>query len=250
LRVFIAAYDINDGHLIWKGYNEGGDIDSIINPEKTIIWRDGKLLDLGKNVGMQMDWHSLRWALGLSNLCQYTYDPELNLIYYAVGVANFFSQYRSHRWILSLWARDADTGEVKWVNTIPYSGNWDLDELNQPVLKNQIINGQLRKTLVHFDKQGFSYVLDRVTGESLIAKKFYQPVNLTSHLKIKVKKPLQLEQNSTGFQAMGNKAVDICPASLEAKNPASIVYSPKTQLFYTANRHLCMAYEPADVIYI
>jgi len=74
---------------------------------------------------------------------------------------------------MTVWARDADTGVAKWVYQLTPHDQWDYDAINEMILANQ----EMRKVLVHFDRNGFGYTIDRITGEPLVAEKFDPAVN-------------------------------------------------------------------------
>ena len=60
---------------------------------------------------------------------------------------------------MSIFARDADTGKAKWVYQMTPHDGWDYDGVNEMVLVNVEVNGTDTPALVHFDRNGFSYVL-------------------------------------------------------------------------------------------
>src|SRR5450756_2263728 len=82
-----------------------------------------------------------------------------------------------NKWSMSIWARDLDTGAVKWIYQMTPHDEWDFDGVNEMILSDQAIGGAPRKLLTHFDRNGFGYTLDRVTGELLVAEKFDPVVN-------------------------------------------------------------------------
>ncbi len=82
-----------------------------------------------------------------------------------------------NRWSMTIFARDVDTGKAKWVYQMTPHDEWDYDGVNEMILTDQTIDGKDRKLLTHFDRNGFGYTLDRVTGELLVANKFDPKVN-------------------------------------------------------------------------
>ena len=82
-----------------------------------------------------------------------------------------------NRWSMTIWARDVDTGMAKWVYQMTPHDEWDYDGINEMILTDQKIDGQDRKLLTHFDRNGFGYTLDRATGELLVAEKYDPAVN-------------------------------------------------------------------------
>src|SRR3546814_12840349 len=78
---------------------------------------------------------------------------------------------------MTIFARDLDTGMAKWLYQMTPHDEWDYDGVNEMILTDLEIDGQERQVLVHFDRNGFAYTLDRVTGELLVAEKYDPAVN-------------------------------------------------------------------------
>jgi glucose dehydrogenase len=78
---------------------------------------------------------------------------------------------------MSIWARDVDSGKVKWVYQMTPYDEWDFDGINEMILADINVGGQAKKVLVHFDRNGFGYTLDRTNGALLVAQKFDPAVN-------------------------------------------------------------------------
>ena len=68
-----------------------------------------------------------------------------------------------YKWSMSIWARDLDTGKVKWIYQMTPHDEWDFDGVNEMILTDQAIGGTPRR-LTHFDGTGFGYTLDRYDG--------------------------------------------------------------------------------------
>lgn len=252
VRGFLAAYDMKSGQLAWKGYSMGPDGDTIINPNKTTTWKNGKVTKVGKNSGTNT-WEGDQWKIGGGTTWGwYSYDPDLNLVYYGSGNPSTWNPVQrpgDNKWSMSLWARDADTGEVKWVYQMTPHDEWDFDGINEVVLADQKIGGKMRKTIVHFDRNGFGYTLDRVTGELLVAEKFDKTVNWATHIDMKSGRPVLDLKYSTEANGEDENTEGACPAALGSKNQQPVSYSPQTKLFYISANHLCMDYEPFEVSY-
>ena len=107
----------------------------------------------------------------------------------------------------------------------------------------------MRKTLVHFDRNGFGYTLDRETGELLVAEKFDPAVNWATHVDMKTGRPQVVARYSTDQQGEDVNTTNICPAALGSKDQQPAAFSPKTKLFYVPTNHVCMDYEPFRVSY-
>ena len=72
---------------------------------------------------------------------------------------------------------------------------WDYDGVNEPVLVDMDVDGKMRKTLVHFDRNGFAYVLDRTDGTLLRANK-YVTVNWAEKIDLKTGRPVKVAEHS------------------------------------------------------
>ena len=252
VRGFIAAYDINDGHLVWKGYSMGPDEDMLIDPKKTTTWEKGKTTIVGKNSSLNT-WQGDQWKIGGGTTWGwYSYDPDLKLMYYGSGNPSTWNPVQrpgDNKWSMSIWARNVDTGKVKWVYQMTPHDEWDYDGINEMVLIDQKINGRKRKTLVHLDRNGFGYVLDRETGELLLAEKFDHAVNWATHIDMQSGRPHVVPKYSTEYNGEDTTTEGICPAALGSKNQQPVSYSPQTGLIYISANHVCMDYEPFEVEY-
>jgi PQQ-dependent dehydrogenase (methanol/ethanol family) len=150
---------------------------------------------------------------------------------------------------MTIFARDADTGMAKWVYQMTPHDEWDYDGVNEMILVDQQIGGKDRKLLVHFDRNGFGYTLDRDTGELLVAEKFDPAVNWATKIDLKTGLPDRVKEFSTEASGEDVNTTGVCPAALGSKDQQPSAYSPKTGLFYVPTNHVCMDYEPFKVAY-
>jgi len=253
VRGSVTAYNMKDGKLVWRGYSMGPDSDTLIDPVKTT--------HLGKAVGKDSGtntWQGEQWKIGGGPTWGwYSYDPELNLMYYGSGNPSTWNPKQrpgDNRWSMTIFARDVDTGMTRWVYQMTPHDEWDYDGVNEMILSDQEMGGQARKLLTHFDRNGLGYTLDRVTGELLVAEKFDPKVNWTSGVDMNKSSPTYgrpkvVDQYSTEKGGEDVNAKGICPAALGSKDEQPAAYSPDTQLFYVPTNHVCMDYEPFKVSY-
>jgi PQQ-dependent dehydrogenase (methanol/ethanol family) len=253
IRGSVTAYDMTSGKQVWRGYSMGPDSDTLIDPVKTT--------SLGKPVGPNSSlstWQGDQWKIGGgATWGWYSYDPQLNLVYYGSGNPSTWNPKQrpgDNKWSMAIWARDADTGAVRWVYQMTPHDEWDYDGVNEMILADQQIGGQSRKTLVHFDRNGLGYTLDRVTGELLVAEKFDPKVNWTTGVDMNKNsptygRPAVVAQYSTEQNGEDVNSRGICPAALGTKDEQPAAYSPDTGLFYVPTNHVCMDYEPFKVNY-
>jgi PQQ-dependent dehydrogenase (methanol/ethanol family) len=253
VRGHITAYNVSDGKLVWRGYSMGPDSDTLIDPDKTT--------HLGKPVGKDSStstWEGDQWQIGGGTTWGwYSYDPELNLIYYGSGNPSTWNPKQrpgDNRWSMTVWARNLDTGAVKWVYQMTPHDEWDYDGINEMILADQEIGGAKRKTLVHFDRNGFAYTLDRATGELLVAEKYDPAVNWATKVDMDKSsktygRPLVVDKYSTDKNGEDVNTKGVCPAALGSKDEQPASFNPDTGLFYVPTNHVCMDYEPFRVSY-
>jgi len=253
VRGHLTAYNLKDGKLAWRGYSMGPDEDTLIDGEKTTHL--GKVV--GKDSGTNT-WEGDQWKIGGGTTWGwYSYDPELNLVYYGSGNPSTWNAKQrpgDNRWSMTIWARDLDTGKAKWLYQMTPHDEWDYDGINEMILADQDIGGAKRKTLVHFDRNGFGYTLDRVTGELLVAEKFDPAVNWATKVDMDKSsktygRPLVVDKYSTDKNGEDTNTQYVCPAALGSKDQQPASFDPATGLFLVPTNHVCMDYEPFRVSY-
>ncbi len=253
VQCHVTAYDTKSGKQVWRAYSEGPDDQIKIDPEKTTA--------LGKPVGKDSSlktWQGDQWKTGGG--CTWgwlSYDPTLDLVYYGSGNPSTWNPKQrpgDNKWSMTIFARSPDNGMAKWVYQMTPHDEWDYDGVNEMILTDQPFNGQERKLLTHFDRNGLAYTLDRTNGELLVAEKYDPKVNWTSGVDMNKSSPTYgrpkvLDQDSTDKQGEDVNVKGICPAALGSKDEQPAAYSPETQLFYVPTNHVCMDYEPFKVSY-
>nr|WP_305884466.1 lanthanide-dependent methanol dehydrogenase XoxF5 [Notoacmeibacter sp. MSK16QG-6] len=253
VRGSVTAYNMSDGSLAWRGYSMGPDSDTLMDPEKTT--------HLGKPVGKDSGtatWEGDQWKIGGGTTWGwYSYDPDLNLVYYGTGNPSTWNPSQrpgDNRWSMTIFARDVDTGMAKWVYQMTPHDEWDFDGINEMILTDQEIDGQMRKLLTHFDRNGLAYTMDRESGELLVAEKYDPAVNWTTGVDMDPNsetygRPAVVAEYSTEQNGEDTNSTGICPAALGTKDQQPAAYSPKTETFYVPTNHVCMDYEPFRVAY-
>ena len=248
VRGSITAYDLKTGKRQWRAYSMGPDSDILVDPEKTTHLGTPVGKDSGTNT-----WEGDQWKIGGGTTWGwYSYDPELDLIYYGTGNPSTWNPAQrpgDNRWSMTIFARDPDDGMAKWAYQMTPHDEWDFDGINEMILSDLEIDGKMRKTLVHFDRNGFGYTLDRETGELLVAEKFDPAVNWATHVDMKTGRPQVVDRYSTRHNGEDVNTTGICPAALGTKDQQPAAFSPKTKLFYVPTNHVCMDYEPFRVSY-
>ncbi len=249
VRGHMTAYDIATGKQVWRAYSQGPDSDTLMDPKKTTV--------LGKAVGKDSGlagWKGDQWKLGGGTTWGWTsFDPTTNTIFYGSGNPGTWNPAQrpgDNRWSMTIWARDLTTGKAKWVYQMTPHDEWDYDGINEMVLVDRQWKGKDRKLLVHFDRNGFAYVMDRMSGELLGAEKFDPAVNWASSVDLKTGLPVRVPEMSTEKTGEDIPTKGICPAALGSKDQQPVSYSPDTGLFYIPGNHVCMDYEPTKVAYV
>ena len=252
VRGFIAAYNLSDGKLAWKGYSVGPDAEMLIDPSKTMTWTDGRMAPVGTDSSLKT-WKGDQWKIGGGTTWGwYSYDKALNLMYYGTGNPSTWNPSQrpgDNKWSMTIFARDVDTGMAKWVYQMTPFDEWDFDGINEMILADIDVKGKPTKALVHFDRNGFGYTMDRETGALLVAEKFDPKVNWASHVDMKTGRPQVVKQYSTAQAGPDVNAKGICPAALGSKDQQPASFDPNTKLFYVPTNHVCMDYEPFKVEY-
>ena len=253
VRGSVTAYNINTGDMVWRGYSTGPDDEMLVDPNKTT--------HLGEPVGKDSSldsWEGDQWKIGGGTTWGwYSYDAEENLMYYGTGNPSTWNPAQrpgDNKWSMTIFARDVDTGMAKWVYQMTPHDEWDFDGVNEMILSEQTVDGQTRKLLTHFDRNGFGYTLDRVTGELLVAEKFDPAVNWATHVEMNKSsdqygRPQVVSQYSTRQNGEDVNTTGVCPAALGTKDQQPAAYSPENDLFFVPTNHVCMDYEPYRVSY-
>ena len=253
VQCHLTAYDIKDGKQVWRAFSVGPDEQLLVDPVKTTA--------LGKPIGKDSSiktWEGDQWKIGGG--CTWgwlAYDPALDLAYYGSGNPSTWNPKQrpgDNKWSMTIFARNPDTGMAKWVYQMTPHDEWDYDGVNEMILADLPVGGKETKALVHFDRNGLGYTLNRETGELLVAAKYDPAVNWTTGVDMdknspKYGRPTVVPAMSTETNGEDKNSVGICPAALGTKDQQPAAYSPKTKLFYVPTNHVCMDYEPYKVSY-
>jgi alcohol dehydrogenase (cytochrome c) len=171
-----------------------------------------------------------------------TYDPELNTLYWPIGNPAAMTD-RSVRgdgdnlFTDSVVALDPDTGQRKWHYQFTPNDGHDWDSTEDMVLVDRTWHGRQRKLLLHADRNGHFYVLDRTTGEFLAGTPFiHQTWNAGFDAKGRPK-PIP------GSNSSPEGSFLVYPTAGGATNFGAPSYSPITGLFY-------LEYSEAGALYI
>jgi quinohemoprotein ethanol dehydrogenase len=190
VRGYFSAYDADTGKLAWRFYTvPGNPKDGFEHPELEQAVKT---------------WNGEWWVGGGGGTVwdSMAYDPELDTLY--VGTGNGSPWARDIRspgggdnlYLSSILALNPDTGRLKWHYQVTPADNWDYTATQHIILADLRLGGKTRKVLMQAPKNGFFYVLDRVTGELLSADK-YIPATWASHVDLKTGRPVETAEATT-----------------------------------------------------
>jgi PQQ-dependent dehydrogenase (methanol/ethanol family) len=244
----MMAYNIKDGSKAWVAYSSG--------PDDMIKFDPNTTMSLGKPVGANSSlatWKGDQWKTGGGGTWGWlSYDPSLNLIYYGSGNPGTWNPTQrpgDNKWSMTINARDPDTGMAKWVFQMTPHDQWDYDGVNEMILADTPVHGKMTKALVHFDRNGFAYVMDRASGKLLDAQKYDPAVNWATKINMTTGRPELVDQYGPGVQGADHNTKGVCPAALGSKDEQPAAYSPVNHMFFVPTNHVCMDYEPFKVSY-
>jgi lanthanide-dependent methanol dehydrogenase len=245
IRGWLVALDENTGKLLWRAYSAGPDSDVLIGPE----FKPHYAGDQGRDLGVS-SWPSQAYKIGGAGVWGWvTYDPELNLIYYGVGNPGPWNQEQrpgDNKWTAGIFARDPESGMARWFYQMSPHDEHDYDGVNEQILLDMPFAGKMQKVLIHLDRNGYVYVIERNTGTVLSADP-YGPVNSTKGVDLASGRPIINPAKQT---KIGETVRNICPTASGAKdwNPSS--FSPRTGLVYIPHENMCMDWMSTEVNYI
>jgi PQQ-dependent dehydrogenase (methanol/ethanol family) len=245
IRGWVAALDVNTGRLVWRAYSTGPDSDVRIGSRFKPFYAKDRGTDLGVRT-----WPGTLWKQGGATVWAWlTYDSELNLLFQGTanpGTWNPDIRPGDNKWSSTIFARDPDTGDAVWAYQMTPHDAWDFDTVNENIVVDLPVNGVKRKLIVHFNKNGFAYTLDRSTGQVLVAQPFV-PVNWADRIDLTTGLP---HVNPAKVPHEGVVTRDICPAPPGGKDMEPAAFSPVTGLFYVPAINLCVDNEPLKVNFI
>jgi lanthanide-dependent methanol dehydrogenase len=245
VRGWLAALDAATGKVLWKAYSTGPDKDVLIGANFKPFYASDRGTDLGVKT-----WPPEAWKIGGGTVWGWvSYDPELDLVYYGTanpGPWNPEQRPGDNKWTSGVFARKLETGEAVWFYQFSPHDLHDYDGVNENVLVDAPWQGVPRKLLLHPDRNGRMYVMDRATGQVLSANTFaYTTTSTDVDLQTGA-----LKYNPAKQPRTGETTRSICPASPGAKDWQPSAWSPRTHLLYIPHQNLCQDASTGDVSYI
>jgi PQQ-dependent dehydrogenase (methanol/ethanol family) len=217
-RGFVAAFSAETGQRVWQFWTMPAP-----GEPGSETWV-GRAIEHGCVTG---------WLTG-------TYDPSTGLVYWPTGNPcpdyNGDERKGDNLYSSSVVALEAQTGKLRWYFQFTPHDLHDWDAAETPMLIDAEFQGRPRKLLAQADRNGFFYVLDRVTGEFLLGQPFIHKLTWASGLDAKGR-PQVLSGSEPSLQ--GTK---VCPSVIGATNWNSSAYNPATGLFYVLAFESCAIY--------
>ena len=217
-RGFIDAYDPTSGDRIWRFYTvpSPGEFGSETWPDDPEVMARGG---------------GATWMTG-------SFDPELNLIYWGTGNPNpdYYGEKREgdNLFTNSILAIEADTGTLRWHYQFTPHDLHDWDSNHVPVLADLVLDGELRKVVMVANRNGFFYMLDRVTGELLVGKPF---TDTTRAREIGSDgRPIVLNDGSKGCLPDPWGGTNFMPPS----------FNPDLEMLFVTAREVCATFVPQE----
>jgi quinohemoprotein ethanol dehydrogenase len=220
VRGFFSAFDAATGHFAWKFYTVPGD------PSKPF-----------ENAAMKKaaeTWSPEAWKMGGGATVWdgMAYDPEADLIYVGTGNAGPWpeelrkSKGKDNLYACSILAVRPDTGEMKWYFQMVPGDSWDYDSVQQLMLADLTIKGRPRKVIMQANKDGFYYVLDRLTGQFISGQPWVQ-VNWAKGLDEVTGRPIVNQEAH-----YGGDTVMLTPGAGGGHNWSPMSFNPAAGLVY------------------
>jgi quinohemoprotein ethanol dehydrogenase len=232
IRGFFAALDAETGKLAWKFYTVPGD------PSKPFEHRE--LAMAAKT--WTGEWY--KYGGGGTVWDAMAYDPDADILYVGTGNGGPWNQnIRSPQggdnlFLSSVVAVKPDNGRMVWYFQETPGEHWDYTAVQPIILTDLTINGKQRKVLLHAPKNGFFYVLDRISGEFISGEKYAKRVTWATGLDAKGR---PIEAKGARYTTT---PITLSPGPGGAHNWQPMSFSPLTGLVYIPGQESSGIYRP------
>ena len=216
VRGFLDGWDPDSGNKLWRRYTVPGpgELGFETWPAETDAYQHGG---------------GSTWVTG-------SYDPDLDLVYWGTGNAapwNPSTRSGDSLYTAGVVAIRPKTGDVVWHYQWTPNDMYDYDGVNENVLADIHIGNETRKVLIHADRNGFLYVLDRINGK-VIAAHTFEKINWAERIDVVSGRPVLTELSK---RMIAGELVEMWPGPRGGKNWAPMAFNPKTGLVYLNSLH-------------
>ena len=221
-RGYFSAFDANTGKELWRFYTVPGD------PSKKF---ENPALEKAAKT-----WTGEWWKFGGGGSVWdgMAYDADANLLYVGTGNGTPWAyevrqgkgpDHLDNLYICSVLALNPDNGELKWHYQFTPADEWDYDATQHLLLADLRINGRDRKAIMQANKNGFFYVLDRITGELISAEPFV-PVSWARGIDPKTGRPI------VNSESWYTSQLGVTVAPVQGHGASPMAFNPVTGLVY------------------
>jgi alcohol dehydrogenase (cytochrome c) len=228
IRGFLDGWDPETGRQVWRTYTVPGP-----GEKGNETWIEDQWAYGGGST----------WLIG-------SYDPQLDLMYWGVGNPSSWNVLRrkgDNLYTCSVIAMRPKTGEIVWHYQFSPNDPYDYDGNNEMVLADLNVDGKPRKVLMHADRNGYFYVIDRTNGQLLRANPFVKKITWADGIDMKTGRPI--DSAATKKMRTTGEAVELWPHLLGGKNWMPMSYNPGTGLVYANTLNFGFNYKPVDQSY-
>lgn len=222
MRGFVDAYHAETGKLAWRFWT----VPKPGEPESE-TWKGSAIATGGGST----------WLTG-------SYDPETRVLYWPTGNpypdSDGSERKGDNLYTDCILALDGATGKLLWHFQFTPHDLHDWDAIQPPVLVDARFQGRERKLLLHADRNGFFYVLDRTNGDLLLAKPFVKKLTWATGIDAKGRPIL------TPGNIPAPEGTPTCPDIRGAANWMSTAYNPSTGFYYVIAIENCGVYRSTD----
>jgi alcohol dehydrogenase (cytochrome c) len=175
LRGYFTAFDLTTGQQKWRAYGTGSNVQTLIDAQTTVDAATQRPVGAHPALALAACSANQSNLEGVPPREWLLYDAQLNLLYHGSATpGDCIRAGDETKWGVTIFARKPDTGKVVWMYQMLQPGGWDFDETNANVLVELSVRGHATPALVHFDPSGFTYVLDRRSGQ-LVGSHTFDP---------------------------------------------------------------------------
>ena len=236
IRGYVSTYDAETGKLLWRFYTVPSDpakgFEDATQAKSAKTWR-GNWWQFG---GGGAVWNAI------------TYDAETDTVFIGTGNGSPWNKkVRSpgesdDLFLSSIVALDGRTGAYRWHYQVNPGETWDYDAAMDMPLATLTIGGRARKVVLQAPKNGFFYVIDRLTGE-LISADPYVKVTWATRVDLRTGRPVEVH----GDRYENGNTFTLWPGAAGGHNWQAMSFSPKTGLVYIPTLEMPSTYQDRGI---